>query len=58
MIDIKRALDGLYERYLQEALAMSLLGALAVAGVIGVHVRDWRRLLAVCRPLLLLCYCS
>jgi predicted exporter len=52
-IDIKRALDGLYDLYLDEALAMSLLGALAVVGVVGVHVRDWRRLLAVCKPLLL-----
>lgn len=50
-IDIKRSLDTLYARYLREALAMSLLGALAVVLVVGVRLRSWRRVLAVCEPL-------
>jgi predicted exporter len=53
VIDIKHELDSLYSRYLREALAASLAGALAVVAVIGVQLRSWRRALAVCGPLLL-----
>jgi predicted exporter len=51
VIDIKQALDGLYSRYLREAFAQVLLGALAVLALLGLWLRSWRRLLAVSEPL-------
>ena len=53
VVDIKQALDSLYARYLNEALLQALLGALAVVAVVGLQLRSWRRLLAVCQPLVL-----
>jgi predicted exporter len=53
MLDIKPELDRLYSRYLGQAQLQTLLGALAVVALIGLWLRSWRRLLAVCRPLLL-----
>lgn len=52
-LDIKNELDGLYGRYLNEALAQALLGALAVAVLMGLWLRSPRRLWAVCQPLAL-----
>lgn len=52
VVDIKQELDGLYARYLREALWQSLLGALAVVLLLAVSLRSARRLLAVCQPLL------
>ncbi|MED5618429.1 MMPL family transporter [Ideonella sp. BN130291] len=53
VVDIKQELDNLYERYLHEALVQALLGALAVVAVVWLQLRSWRRLLAVCLPLVL-----
>lgn len=51
VIDIKQELDGLYARYLREALWQAVLGALAVVALLGASLRSGRRLLAVCLPL-------
>lgn len=53
LLEIGRALTELYERYLGEAQAQALLGALGVVAVMALALRSWRRLLAVCQPLLL-----
>jgi len=53
LLEIGRALTQLYERYLGEAQAQALLGALGVVAVMALALRSWRRLLAVCQPLLL-----
>jgi predicted exporter len=53
LLEIGRALAELYERYLGEAQAQALLGALGVVAVMALALRSWRRLLAVCQPLLL-----
>ena len=53
MLDIKPELDRLYSRYLGQAQLQTALGAGAVVVLIGLWLRSWRRLLAVCRPLLL-----
>jgi predicted exporter len=53
LLDIKPELDRLYSRYLGQAQLQTLLGALAVVVLIGLWLRSWRRLVAVCRPLLL-----
>lgn len=53
LLEIGRALGGLYERYLGEAQAQALFGALAVVALMAAVLRSWRRLLAVCQPLLL-----
>lgn len=53
VVDIKQELDGLYQRYLREALWQAVLGALAVVGLLALSLRSARRLLAVCQPLLL-----
>jgi predicted exporter len=52
VVDVGRELAGLYQRYLHEAFVQVLLGALAVGVLLGVYLRSWRRLLAVCQPLL------
>lgn len=52
VVDVGRELGGLYQRYLHEAFVQVLLGALAVVVLLGVYLRSWRRLLAVCQPLL------
>jgi predicted exporter len=52
-IAIAQELRALYDRYLREALAQALIGALAVVAVLALHLRSPRRLLAVCQPLAL-----
>jgi len=51
VVDVKVELDSLYARYLNEAFVQVLLGALAVVVLLGLYLRSWRRLLAVCQPL-------
>lgn len=51
VVDIKHELDGLYQRYLREALWQSLLGATAVVVLLAMVLRSGRRLWAVCLPL-------
>ena len=53
VLDIKPELDRLYARYLGEAKAQTALGALAVLLLMALWLRSWRRLVAVCQPLLL-----
>jgi predicted exporter len=53
VLEIGRELAGLYERYLGQAQAQALLGALAVVALIAFTLRSPRRLLAVCQPLVL-----
>ena len=53
VLDIKPELDRLYARYLGEAQAQTALGALAVVLLMAAWLRSWRRLLAVCQPLVL-----
>lgn len=53
VVDIKQALDTLYDRYLHEALVQALLGALAVVALMALQLRSPRRLLGVCAPLAL-----
>ncbi|SEJ79770.1 MULTISPECIES: MMPL family transporter [unclassified Variovorax] len=52
VVDVGRELAGLYQRYLHEAFVQVLLGALAVVVLLGIYLRSWRRLVAVCQPLL------
>ncbi len=52
-LEIGAELRRLYARYLGEAQAQALLGALGVVLLMAVTLRSWRRLLAVCQPLLL-----
>lgn len=52
VVDVGRELASLYQRYLHEAFVQVLLGALAVVVLLGIYLRSWRRLLAVCQPLL------
>lgn len=51
VVDVGRELASLYQRYLHEAFVQVLLGALAVVVLLGIYLRSWRRLLAVCQPL-------
>ncbi|MDM0112396.1 transporter [Variovorax sp. J22R133] len=51
VVDVKEELDSLYARYLHEAFAQVLFGALAVVVLLGLYLRSARRLLAVCQPL-------
>lgn len=53
VIEIGTELKRLYARYLGEAQAQALLGALGVLVLIAVTLRSWARVLAVCQPLLL-----
>ncbi len=53
VLEIPIELRRLYRRYLHEAQAQALLGALAVAVLIAISLRSWRRALAVCQPLIL-----
>jgi predicted exporter len=52
-IEIGAELTRLYARYLREAQAQALLGALGVVMLIALTLRSLRRVLAVCQPLLL-----
>ncbi len=53
MLAISSELHRLYRHYLDEAQTQALLGALGVVVLIGLWLRSWRRVLAVCQPLLL-----
>ena len=53
LIEIGAELTRLYARYLGEAQAQALLGALGVVALIAFALRSTRRVLAVCQPLLL-----
>lgn len=53
VLEIGHELQTLYARYLGQAQAQALLGALCVVLLMAVSLRSWRRLLAVCQPLLL-----
>jgi len=53
VIDIKQELDGLYQRYLGEALWQSGLGALGVVLLLAATLRSARRVWVVCQPLAL-----
>ena len=52
-LEIGAELGRLYARYLREAQAQALLGALGVVTLIGLSLRSLPRVLAVCQPLLL-----
>jgi predicted exporter len=52
-LEIGAELTRLYARYLREAQVQALLGALGVVLLIAVTLRNLRRVLAVCQPLLL-----
>ncbi|RYZ10907.1 MAG: transporter [Comamonadaceae bacterium] len=53
VVDIGKELGSLYARYLHDAFVQVMLGALAVVALLGLYLRSWRRLLAVCQPLAL-----
>ncbi|MDP4302893.1 MMPL family transporter [Leptothrix discophora] len=53
MLDIGIELRRMYQRYLGEAQAQALVGAVVVLGLIGLSLRAPRRIVAVCQPLLL-----
>ena len=53
VLDIGSELRGLYRHYLEEAQGQALLGALGVVLLMAGSLRSWRRLAAVCQPLLL-----
>jgi len=53
LLDIGRELARMYERYLGEAEAQALLGALGVVLLVALWLRSPRRVLAVCQPLAL-----
>jgi predicted exporter len=53
VLDIKQELDGLYARYLHEALVQALLGVAAVVALLWWQLRSWHRLWAACVPLAL-----
>ncbi|NML18533.1 MMPL family transporter [Azohydromonas caseinilytica] len=53
VLDIKQELDGLYARYLHEALIQALLGVVAVVALLGWQLRSLRRLWTACLPLAL-----
>jgi predicted exporter len=52
-LEIGAELTRLYARYLREAQVQALLGALGVVALVALTLRAWRRVLAVCQPLLL-----
>ena len=53
MLEVGAELSRLYARYLGEAQAQALFGALGVVLLMALSLRSWPRLLAVCQPLLL-----
>ncbi len=53
VLEIGMELKRLYARYLGEAQAQSALGALGVLLIVALALRSWRRVLAVCEPLVL-----
>jgi predicted exporter len=53
VLEIGSELTRLYARYLGEAQAQALLGALGVVALVAASLRSVQRVLAVCKPLLL-----
>jgi predicted exporter len=53
VLDIPVELRRLYQHYLHEAQVQALLGGLALVLLLAYWLRSWRRLLAVCQPLVL-----
>lgn len=53
VLEIGSELTRLYERYLGQAQTQALLGGAAVLALIAFALRDLKRVLAVCQPLLL-----
>lgn len=53
LLDIGHELGRMYDRYLHEAEVQALLGGLAVVLLIAAWLRDGRRVVAVCEPLVL-----
>ena len=53
LLDIGQQLGRLYQRYLDEAKAQALFGALGVVLLMAFWLRSVKRVLAVCQPLLL-----
>lgn len=53
VLDVGAELRGMYQRYLNEARGQAALGALGVLLLMALALRNGRRLLAVCQPLLL-----
>ena len=51
VVNVGRELGSLYDRYMGEASAQVLFGALAVVVLLGIYLRSARRLAAVCLPL-------
>ncbi len=51
VVRIKAELDALYARYLEQATWQAAIGAAAVAVLLALHLRRWRRLVAVLLPL-------
>lgn len=53
VLEIGAELTRTYAHYLRQAQLQALLGAVAVLVLMALVLRSWRRLLAVCQPLLL-----
>jgi predicted exporter len=53
VLDVKASLDGLYGRYMREALWQAVLGALAVVLLLAWVLKSAKRLLAVVLPLVM-----
>lgn len=51
LVSVKGELDDLYARYVRQAMWQAGLGALAVAALLAVYLRNVRRLIAVMQPL-------
>jgi predicted exporter len=51
VVRIKAELDALYARYLEQASWQATIGATAVVALLALHLRRWRRLVAVLLPL-------
>jgi predicted exporter len=52
LLDLKAASNSLYHQYLDQALVLSACGLLAIVLLLGVHLRNARRVLAVFLPLM------
>jgi predicted exporter len=51
VVHIKQELDGIYDRFLHEALLQAIAGAVAVCALLALHLRSARRLLQVAEPI-------
>jgi predicted exporter len=52
-LDIKAQADGLYARYLNEAMLLSVLGLIAIAGLLRYTLQSWARVGSVLLPQLI-----